>query len=694
MSELSKEIYEFSQFRLEASERRLLRSRRVVRVPDKVFDTLLVLVRRHGELVTKEELMNAVWPDSIVEENNLDQKISALRGVLGDRGKSKEKSIETVRGHGYRFLPPVKVIRDLPQATAETGAAGKTATPIKGNREVRADLSVSPQSGNVIAVARWRKTEPEPVSQIAEISASRSESKDSAAETETRASKRRRMLLQIFVVGSLLIGLSILGWIVLSSSSGRFGGDANIESIAVLPFANDTGNPENDFLSDGLTESLIGSISQIPGLSVKARNSVFRYRNQEIDARKVGSELSVEGILIGRLTQRGENLMLSLELVDARTGNAIWSEQYNRNASEIVALQREISHDIAVRLRSRLSKADQDRVTKVYTSDPEANHFYLQGMYLLNKRTAEDIRKSIELFEQAASEDPAYAKAYTGIAMASLILPDYSHSLSRDELRAYDQKFRTAVQTAYALDNTLPESVLLSAAVKDVDWDVAGADREYQRAIELDPNFATPRHWYSRFLGGLGRFDEAIIQINKAYELDPYSRSIAFNIGARLADARRFDEAIEQYRRVLEIEPEHPLTHLALAMAYDAKGMYSQAIDEYERADVLLEKGSRADAAAKARALSSALGNGGEQGYWEKRLEYSLRDRKQGVGSDYAIAICLARLGRFEEVFRHLEASLVEREPNLFWIKTESAFDPIGNTPRFKELLARIGLPV
>ena len=301
MSELSKEIYEFSQFRLEASERRLLRSRRVVRVPDKVFDTLLVLVRRHGELVTKEELMNAVWPDSIVEENNLDQKISALRGVLGDRGKSKEKSIETVRGHGYRFLPPVKVIRDLPQATAETGgAAGKTATPIKSNREVRADLSVSPQSGNVIAVARWRKTEPEPVSQIAEISTRRSEPKDSAA--ETRASKRRRMLLQIFVVGSLLIGLSILGWIVLSSSSGRFGGDANIESIAVLPFANDTGNPENDFLSDGLTESLIGSISQIPGLFVKARNSVFRYRNQEIDARKVRSELSVAGILIGRLT--------------------------------------------------------------------------------------------------------------------------------------------------------------------------------------------------------------------------------------------------------------------------------------------------------------------------------------------------------------------------------------------------------
>jgi TolB-like protein/DNA-binding winged helix-turn-helix (wHTH) protein/Tfp pilus assembly protein PilF len=693
MSTRSKEIYEFSKFSLDIAERKLLREGKPVVLTDKAFDTLCVLVRRPGELVTKDEIMNSVWPDSVVEENNLDQKISMVRRALSEKGRAKEKFIETVRGHGYRFLPEVKVTSGVPSSSPV-----RPPSPISFGPNVSSSTVETRRDGNVVAVASWQK--PKPSVELRAVSDDQAgmgnSSSPSSAADENRLwrSLGRHRVLQAGMLLILIGGISFLGWRLVSSSFGNAESDAVLDSIAVMPFVNGTGNPENDFLSDGLTESLIGSLSQIPGLSVKSRNSVFRYKGSEIDASSVGRELLVSGVLLGRFTQRGDNLLLGLELVDARTGNAIWAEQYDRRSSEIVSLQSEIARDVASKLRWRLSKADTDRIARAYTADADANRLYLQGMYHLNKRTAEDIRKSIELFEQATSRDPAYAKAHAGVAMSYLILPDYSHGLGRDVLRSYDEKFRAAFQKAFAVDSDLPESVLLSAAVKDIDWDVAGADREYRRAIELDPNFATARHWYSRFLGGLGRNEEALSQIYTARELDPYSRSIAFNVGARLADARRFDEAIEEYKRVLEMEPDHPLTHFGLALAYEAKGDYEAAIVEYQKSDVLLEKRSAGDAEQKARALKIAVDTGAGPGYWHRRLEFSRDEQEQGIGSDYNIAICLARLGRYDEALDKLEASLLNREPALFWIKTESAFDPMSNTPRFKNVLTQIGLPL
>jgi TolB-like protein/DNA-binding winged helix-turn-helix (wHTH) protein/Tfp pilus assembly protein PilF len=696
MSESSKEIYEFLQFRLEVSERRLIRKGRVVRLPDKAFDTLCVLVRRHGQLVTKEELMSSVWPETIVEENNLDQKISALRGVLGEGGKGKEKFIETVRGHGYRFLAEVEVIRDVP-STRDRKVEAPASAPTRFDSGGEHYSIETRRQGNVVAVASWQRPEPdippEPVEGIQKEREVPAAARPIDPRNEPAVSQGQSRLLQISLLTVVVLGLFFLTWTaLLSSSSETSSGEAAIESLAVMPFMNETGNPDNDFLSDGLTESLIGSLSQIPGLSVKARNSVFRYKGQEIDATNIGRELSVGGVLLGRFTQHRDNLILGLELVDARTGNVIWAEHYDRKGSEIVSLQREIAADVSRKLRARLSKADQDRVTKVHTADPEANRLYLQGMYHLNKRTAEDIRRSIALFEQAAAEDPTYAKAFAGVAMSYLILPDYNHGLSRDEVKLYDQAFRAAVQKAYALDSDLTETVLLSAAVKDVDWDVEGAVREYERAIELDPNFATPRHWYSRFLGALGKHDEALSQIYKAQELDPQSRSIAFNVGGRLADARRFDEAIKQYKQVLQMEPDHPLTHFALASAYDANAMYAEAIGEHQIADVLLEKESTAGAERKAQELRRALESGGAEAYWRKRLEYSRRDQAKGVGSTYRIAVCLARLGETENAIDLLERSVITREPDAFWVRTESAFDILTTYPRFIDLMRRLGV--
>ena len=694
MFEQPKEIYEFSRFRLEVFERKLLRDGKTVALTDKAFDTLCVLVRRAGELVSKDELMVRVWPDTVVEENNLDQKISIVRRALREKARGKEKFIETVRGHGYRFLPEVKMIRD-----AEPATTLKTPASVPSGSSAASHSFETRREGNVVAVESWQRPRAEISLQTAE-GVSRNIQHvplepvtPRAVERRASAGNRNRRLFQYAVLTAVIVGLSFLAWTLISSLSETATDGSVIESIAVMPFVNETGNPDNDFLSDGLTESLIGSLSQIQGLSVKARNSVFQYKDKEINASTVAAELSVSGILLGRFTQHGDKVTLGLELVDARTGNATWAETYQRPASEIVSLQSEIARDVATKLRSRLSQTEQDRITKTHTADPEANRLYLQGMYHLNKRTAEDIRKSSQLFEQATARDPAYAKAHAGAAMSYLILPDYSHGLVREELLFYDQKFRAAVQRAYEADSNIPETALLVAALKDTDWDVEGAVREYERAIELDPSFATPRHWYSRFLGGLGRYDEALFQINKARELDPHSRSIAFNVGARLADARRFDEAIAQYNRVLEMEPDHPLTHFALGLAYDAKGLHKEAISKHKIASVLLEKETEPQAELKAHELSKALESGGAQGYWQKRLEHSRRDREKGFGSDYNIAVCLARLLRFDEALEQLGTSLGAREPALFWIKTESAFDPISNDPRFKNILRQIGLP-
>jgi tetratricopeptide (TPR) repeat protein len=276
--------------------------------------------------------------------------------------------------------------------------------------------------------------------------------------------------------------------------------------------------------------------------------------------------------------------------------------------------------------------------------------------------------------------------------MAYLIVPIYSQNLTKQEIKEVDLKKRAALRQAQELDDSLAEVHAVLATMNEDAFNPAAAENEYKRAIELNPNFASAHHFYSRLLGALGRHEEARAEIDKAHELDPFSRSINFNIGARFADVRRFDEAIAQYRRVLEMEPSHPVTHVGLAQAYEAKGMYAEAIAEYRTADVLLEKESAETAERKAAALTQALKTGGAQGYWRKRLEFSQKEYDEGYGSAYNIAITYARLNDRDHAFEQLEKSFAAREPDLMWVKTESAFDELGSDSRFQDLLRRIGL--
>jgi TolB-like protein/DNA-binding winged helix-turn-helix (wHTH) protein/Tfp pilus assembly protein PilF len=684
MSKQSKEIYEFAQFRLEVAERRLSRDGRVIRLADKAFDTLCVLVRHHGRLVTKDQLLSAVWPDAIVEENNLDQKVSMLRAALGDRGRGKEKFIETVRGHGYRFVAKVTEIFPTHSDASSQAQVDRIQGSITSPPLIR-----SQSAGNVIAVAAWQHAPEQPKPQLVPdaLPAPSADSNDREAISGTRP-----WLLRTGIAAALLIGAIAVVWAVLSSPSGPTSGTSQIGSIAILPFTNETGDPESDYLSDGLTDSLISSVSQIPNLAVKAHSSVLHYRGKEIDPTDAGKELSTEAVLTGRVTRSADDVSISLELVEVASGNVIWADRFQRRASELPQLQREVARDVASRLRSRLSKADEQRIAKIYTTDPEANTYFLQGIYLLNKRSAEDIRASITFFQRATLEDPAYAKAYAAMSLAHIILPDYSGGMTRNDIKQAEQNFREAFLRARELDDTLPEVQVLAGIHCELEWNIDCAVQSYQRAIEFDPNFALARHVSSRLFGAVGRTDEALEHIYKARDLDPLSPSIAFNLGGRLADARRYDDAIQQYKRVLAVQPNHALTHFALAMAYEAKGLYRDAISEYRVAWVLLEKFSEGEAERKAAQLSKGLEKGGPQGYWEVRLKQQTEDYEIGTGQRVRIAVCLARLGRTGEALEELERSWVAREPDILWIRSEPAFDPLQGDPQFEDLLRRIGV--
>lgn len=463
-------------------------------------------------------------------------------------------------------------------------------------------------------------------------------------------------------------------------------------SIAVLPFINDSGNADNEYLSDGMTDSLINSLSRLPNFIVKARSSVFQYKGREVSPQVIGDELSVQAALFGRVTQLNDLLTLSLELVDTKSGDRMWGELYSRKRADLVSLQIEITRDVANKLGTQLSVGDGSGAAKADTSDAEAYQLYLQGLYYLNKRTAEDIRSCITLFERAIQKDPVFAKAYASLAMAYGILRPYSAKLTRSEVKELTLKRDAAIRRAQELDDTISDVHVVLATSYDDAWDFVAAEIEYLRAIELNPSSSSAHAFFSLHLTYRGRHEEALAEIYKAYELDPFSRSIAFNIGARLADARRFDDAIAQYRRVLEMEPDHPLTHSLLAQVLDAKGLYSDAIAEYRKADVLLEKETPKAADRKAVVLTNALNTGGAQGYWRKRLEYSQKDYDSGKGEAYRVAVCHARLGHLDRALECLERSFAARELYLHFVRTESAFDTISEDPRFVDLLRRMGL--
>jgi serine/threonine-protein kinase len=494
---------------------------------------------------------------------------------------------------------------------------------------------------------------------------------------------------------SFAIGLAILLVAAIGISywyfANRFANTKQIESIAVMPFVNEGGNVDVEYLSDGMTETLINSLSQLPRLSVKARSSVFHYKGKTVSPKTVGTELTVQAILNGRVAQRGDNLILSLELVDALTGNQIWGEQYNRKTTDLVVLQSEIARDVSQKLRTKLSGADEQKLSKNSTANPETYQLYLKGRYHWNKRTGADVKKSVDYFQQAVDKDPSYALAYAGLAQAYILIPNYTRTSPKEPY----EKARAAAMKALEMDETLADAHTALASIKaDYDWNFPEAEKEFKRAIELNPNDATARQWYSEHLLVLGRNDEAIAEMKRAHELDPLSLIISAELGFTYKEDRQYDQAIEQLRKTVEMDTNFPRTHLYLMLAYEGKGMYEEAISEFEKHSIL--NGVSPDEAAKeAAALREGYKKSGANGYWRKQIEIAEKRRASDSVDSPPLSIeasFYVQLGENDQAFALLEKAYEQREAEVIYLKSP-IYDHIRSDPRFTDLQRRIGLP-
>ncbi|MEW6207661.1 MAG: protein kinase [Acidobacteriota bacterium] len=497
--------------------------------------------------------------------------------------------------------------------------------------------------------------------------------------------KRHRRGL-IIAAATLVLAIATLIYVFYFPARGKA-----IESIAVLPLVNASNNPETEYLSDGITDSLINSLCQVKQLrKVVARTTAFRYKGKEIDPQQVGRELGVQAILTGRLIQRGDNLTIQVDLVETSEGSQIWGERYHRKLSELLVVQRELAREITERLGLRLSGEDEKRLTKGGTDNTEACTLYLKGRHLWNRRTVADIRKSIEMFQQAITEDPNYALAYVGLADGYTALEAYDDSIPTSETLP---KARAAVQQALQIDDSLGEAHASLAAIEQHSWNFSEAEREYKRAIELSPNYATVHHWFSRYLRLVrGRFDEAMAEIRLAQQLDPLSPAISINVAYIYCAKGEMDTAIEAAKKVLDLNPNWPEAVYALGISYRKQGRYDKAIAELEKA---------AELSARRSYYLGPLGVCYALAGKEARARAILKEIEEkyhrGEAHGQNLADLYAALGDRDQAFAWLEKDFQARSGFLLLIahseQRDTLRDALSSDPRWRDLLRRIGLP-
>jgi tetratricopeptide (TPR) repeat protein len=428
-----------------------------------------------------------------------------------------------------------------------------------------------------------------------------------------------------------------------------------------------------------MTESLINTLSTLPNLSVKARNTVFRYKGAEIDEKKVGQDLSVQALLLGRITQRGDNLTLHLSLVDAATGKNLWGEQYDRKIQDLAVLQREITRDVSQKLQSRLSNADAINLSKNYAANSEAYQAYLRGRYFWNKRTPETLAKAIEYFDAAIAKDPGFALAYAGLA-DSYVVP-MNEMAPRDAM----PKAKAAAMRALQIDDSLAEAHTSLARVLQVyEWNWKEAEKEFKRAIELNPHYAVAHQWYGGYFAAIGHRDEAIEEKRIALEMDPLSTAANFDLGQVFYARREYDKALEQFSKTLELDPNFPSALLYIPLVYSQKGMHEEAIRRVREVP---------DSSVDTAVLGYVLAAGGRR--LEARRELvelkSLRDR--GYVSAVLIAYVYAGLGEKEEAFAWLEKGYEERSFQMQFLKVEPRWDSVRDDPHFVDIVRRMDFP-
>ena len=629
----------FNRFTLDLAGGRVLHGTEEVHLRPQSYEVLKYLVENRGHLISKDKLIEEVWKGRAVTDGSLVKCIEEVREALGP---DAARYVRNVRGRGYIFDA--------------------------GLEQARSDQALSTRSEQ-IDVVRLIVEDEEETDQIP----------PSRAALPPHPSFRWSSKRITVAAGVLLvIAIAILtGYRFLAS---RKSNSASIKSIAVLPFSNESGNPDLEYLSDGVTESIINRLSQLPGLKVIARSSSFNYKGKDVDPQEVARVLGVQAILTGRVSQRGENLLISAELVDADDRTQVWGDQYNRKPSDLLAVQSDISREIAETLRVRLTEGEHQQLAKHETVNPQAYELLLRGRFLRGKGGTESFKKAVEYFNQAITADPGYAAAYAELAST------YNSLVTSSTLdpKEFMPKAETAARKALELDESLAEAHLALAGTKLIAWDWAAAEREVKRATELNPNLARARSFYSFYLSLLGRNDEAIAEMQGARELDPLSPGINAEFAKRLFVARRYDEAIEAVKKAIELDESRPGGHVQLGDIYTAKGQYREAIASYQEGIRLGDNSPDTQIY-----LGVAYAKAGERGKALAILK-RLETRKEYVSG--ALAALYVALGDREKAFAWLEHAYVEHDNQLQFLRIDSHLDPLRSDPRFQDLMRRVGL--
>ncbi len=509
-----------------------------------------------------------------------------------------------------------------------------------------------------------------------------------ADELPKKSARSRAWIYVVIIAGVISVGVFFLGRYTAvskqsepSNAGTQWASAIPEKSIAVLPFENASGNPETEYLSDGISEALINSLTELQQLKVIARSTAFRYKGKPVDPQVVGRELKVRAVLMGLVRQTGERLNVQVDLVDATTGAQLWGEEYERKLSDVLLVKQTIAREVTEKLRLRLTGEQQQRLVKRDTTNPEAYQFYLKGRYYWEKRTAENLKKAIDQFQQAADKDPNYALAYVGLADCYLLLEDYVGTPASETY----PKAKAFAQRALQFDSSLAEAHTSLAYVYSNLWQWEQAEEEFKRAIKLNPNYPTAHHWYYLYLLDLGRIDEAMAEIKRAHELDPLSLVIGTTLTYAYFVEGDVNSSIAQGKRVIDLDPNFPRAHEYLGLAYLKQGRHSEAIAELEKAVELSGReplrdlgygyaisGGRAEALAVLREL---------EGKYEKH---------EAIGQD--LAAVYAGLGEKDQAFAWLEKDFQARSGLLARIRWIPPFESLRSDPRYADLVRRIGL--
>jgi TolB-like protein/DNA-binding winged helix-turn-helix (wHTH) protein/Tfp pilus assembly protein PilF len=631
MAELKRPPIRFGIFEVDLQAGELRRRGLKVQLQQQPFQILAMLLECPGEVVTREEIQKRLWPtDTFVDfDRGLNRATNRLRESIGDEA-GNPRFIETLPRRGYRFIGHIEKL-DGGRNTAELVSGQDDAVFTNRRRHLPSFGRARPRIGFAIAI--------------------------------------------------IILGLlALAAWFFFLRPR-----DGAIQSVAVLPFINASADSNAEYLSDGITESLINNLSQLPNLRVMARSTVFRYKGKDIDPQKIGNDLHVQAVLSGRLLQQGNVLVIQAELMDVKTGTQVWGGQFNRSVEDVLALQYDLSSEMAEKLRLKLTGDEKQRLAKRYTEDAEAYQFYLKGRYYWNKRSPEGTRKAVSYFQQAIDKDPSYALAYAGLADAYTYLSFFNLAPPRDAM----PRAKAAAMKALEIDEHLAEAhISLGYISFAYDWDWSAAGKHFDQALALNPTLTRTHNFYPLYLSSRGMAQQALAVAKAALDLDPASPSVSHYLALQLYMARQFDQAIEQCHKTLDLDPNFAIAYQVLGQAYLAEGMNREAEPVLEKYSALSQGG--ADSLALLGYSHARLG---ERNQALRTIEELKATSKKSYVPAFYFAMIYAALEDKDQAFMQLEKGYDERFTRFAYLKLEALWDPLRSDERFSDLVRRVGIP-